>query len=45
MRTVEIHATQPKKDDGELAEMSTKDFSGDLFQITGMVIEIMSISM
>jgi hypothetical protein len=29
----------------ELAEMSTKDFSGDLFQITGMAIEIVSISM
>ena len=28
--TMEIHATQPKKDNGELAEMSTKYFSGNL---------------
>ena len=27
--TVEVHATQPKKDDGELTEMGTKDFSRD----------------
>ena len=42
---MEIHATQPKKDDGELAEMGTKYFSGNLLQITSMAIEIMSISM
>ncbi|KAL8134401.1 hypothetical protein AgCh_009434 [Apium graveolens] len=33
--TMEIHTTQPKKDDGELPEMGTKDFSRDLLQITG----------
>jgi hypothetical protein len=41
---MEIHATQPKKDDRELAEMGTKYFSRD-FQITGMTIKIVSISM
>ena len=42
---MKIHATQPKKDDGELAEMSTKYFSRNLLQIAGMAIEIVSISM
>ena len=42
---MEIHTTKPKKDDGELPEMGTKDFSRDLLQITGMAIEIVSISM
>ncbi|MCE5167222.1 hypothetical protein HAX54_043174, partial [Datura stramonium] len=32
--TMEIHAAQPKKDDGELTEMCTKYFSTDLLQIT-----------
>ena len=45
MGTMEVHATQPKKDNGELAEMSTKDFLGYLLEITGMTIEIVSISM
>uniref|UniRef100_F6HXM6 Uncharacterized protein n=1 Tax=Vitis vinifera TaxID=29760 RepID=F6HXM6_VITVI len=45
MSTVEIHATQPKKDDGELPEMGTKYFSRDLLQIIGMAIEIVSINM
>nr|GEU86977.1 zinc finger HIT domain-containing protein 2 isoform X2 [Tanacetum cinerariifolium] len=35
----------PKEDDGELTEMRTKYFSRDLLQITGMAIEIVSISM
>ncbi|KAI3663614.1 hypothetical protein L6452_45626 [Arctium lappa] len=38
------YATQPKEDDGELTEMRTKYFSRDLLQITGMAIEIVSIS-
>ncbi|GGX41185.1 hypothetical protein GCM10010297_69120 [Streptomyces malachitofuscus] len=42
---MEIHAAQPKKDDGELAEMGTKYFARDLLQITGMAIEIVSIGM
>ncbi|GKV19715.1 hypothetical protein SLEP1_g29940 [Rubroshorea leprosula] len=41
--TMEIHATQPKKYDGKLAEMSAKYFSRDLLQITGLAIEIVSI--
>jgi hypothetical protein len=31
---MKVHATQPKKDNGELPEMSTKDFLRDLLQIT-----------
>ena len=30
INTMKIHATQPKKDDRELAEMGTKNFSGNL---------------
>jgi len=39
-------AKERKKDDGELAEMRTKDFFREiLLQITSMAIEIVSISM
>ncbi|CAI0550945.1 unnamed protein product [Linum tenue] len=39
------HYSYRKKYDGELAEMSTKYFSSNLLQFTGMAIEIVSINM
>jgi hypothetical protein len=41
---MEVCATQPKKDNRELAKISTEDFSRDP-QITDMTIEIVSINM
>jgi hypothetical protein len=41
---MKIHAAQPDKDDSQVAKVSTEDFPRYIFQVTGVTIEIVSVS-
>ena len=40
--TVIEGAAQPNEDDGQVAEVSAEDLARDLFQVTGVTVEVMS---
>ena len=42
-RAMEIHAAEPDEHNGQVAEVSTKDFTRYIFEVTGMTIEVVSV--
>jgi galactokinase/mevalonate kinase-like predicted kinase len=37
---MKIHAAQPDENDGQVAKVSTEDFTRNVFEVTGMTVEI-----